>query len=211
MNLPYEVQCFKPFENEDGKNEFTIKLKQKFDFDDVTEMFSKCVKKYQTFPKELTASEYEKLRQIPSDTEEKAKPTIPVSVGLDYVNFCPVVVDAGESHVIAVYAKKDFGKPNLINLLLGEIIKQKSQARLVLFDDGRNELKPIYEKYSSTVDCVLINKFEESELPLNDGTTITKKLSSLQQFYLYLNKNYLALDKGFLAEIYGLPRDLKTS
>lgn len=44
---------------------------------------------------------------------------------------------------------------------------------------------------------------------MKDGTTISRKISPLQQFYIYLNENYIELDKRFLAGIYGVSENLK--
>ena len=125
MNLPYEVQCLLPYKpaktggGADSEEEFLSKLRQKFGFEDGKYM--RCAKKYRTFPKELTAGEYEKLKQNPGEEKEERK--IPVSVGLDYVNFCPITVDLGQSHVIAIYGKRDFGKTNLLSLLLEGLLE----------------------------------------------------------------------------------------
>ena len=43
---------------------------------------------------------------------------------------------------------------------------------------------------------------------LNDGTIKKKKLSPIQQFYLYLNENYISIDKRFMAGIYGLSKEM---
>lgn len=79
------------------------------------------------------------------------------------------------------------------------------------FDDGRNQLNKIYEKYETVRNCVLINKFDKKDLTLRDGTIVNRKLSPLQQFYLYLNENYIELDKKFLAGMYGVSENLKKS
>ena len=65
------------------------------------------------------------------------------------------------------------------------------------------------EKYKVMGDCILFNKFEKKDLQLRDGTTVSRKLSPLQQFYIYINENYMELDKKFLAGIYGLSENLK--
>lgn len=209
MNLPYEIQCALPYRTEDSEQEadteeiFLEKLQQKFWYSD--NKYRKCVKKYQTFPKELTKDEYEKLKQYPDGVDISSENQ--VSVGLDYVDCYPVNVNPETSHVIAIYGKKEFGKTNLLNLLLRGFIKQKKETRIVFFDDGRNQLNAIYEELIKVTDAVLINKFEETELCLNDGSVYTKKLSPLQQFYVYLNENYISIDKRFLAGIYGLSRE----
>lgn len=209
MNLPYEVQCTLPYSvenidcNAETEDSFIAKIKQKFDYS--ANGYNKCVKKYQTFPKELTRGEFESLKQQPKDEENVSSSSI--SVGLDYVDFYPVNVDLEKSHVIAIYGKKEFGKTNLLNLLLNGFIEQKSDARVVFFDDGRNQLRDIYGNLKSKCDCMLINKFEEIELTLKDGTKKIRKLSPLQQFYVQLNENYISLDKpNHLAEIYGLSK-----
>ena len=55
----------------------------------------------------------------------------------------------------------------------------------------------------------MINKFDKKDLTLRDGTIVNRKLSPLQQFYLYLNENYIELDKKFLAGMYGVSENLK--
>jgi len=210
MNLPYEVQTTLPYNvkgnSPKGNTEevFVEKLKEKFGYENNT--YIKSVKKYQTFPKELTRDEYDTLKQTPEDIKDESKEI--VSVGLDYVDFYPVNVDVDESHVIAIYGKRDFGKTNLLNLLVDGFINQKKDAQIVLFDDGRNQLKSLYESYKDKVDCTIINKFEEVELTLNDGTKNIKKLSPLQQFYVYLNENHVTLDKRFLGAFYGTSKEM---
>lgn len=209
MNLPYEVQSTLPYKEDgtdtdaDTKEIFLQKVRDKFGYS--SGKYSKCVKRYQTFPKELTKSEYEKIKQHQKDGAKELK--LPVSVGLDYVDFYPVTVDLEQSHVIAVYGKKEFGKTNLLNLLIDGLAEQKPDARIVFFDDGRNQLEDIYIRHKGKLDCKMINKFEEVQLSLTDGTTKTRKLSPIQQFYVYLNENYISLDKpNYLADIYGVSK-----
>ncbi len=210
MNLPYEVQCTLPYkvkteDNADTEETFFTKLKQKFIYAD--EKYSRAVKKYQTFPKELTAAEFEKIKQQPTESEKE--PKLPVSVALDYVDFCPVTVDLEQSHVISIYGKKEFGKTNLLNLLLNGITKQKPNSRIVFFDDGRNQLKDVYDKYQSKNDSVYFNGFSEKSIELDAAgskqeETKTKKLSPLQRFYLYLNDNYIDLPKSLIGSMFNV-------
>lgn len=209
MNLPYEVQCALPYkpENADGSGDtersFFEKIKQKFNFSEGK--YLKCVKKYWTFPNELTKEEYEKLKQHSKEESKELK--LPVSVGLDYVNFYPVTVDLEQSRVIAIYGKKEFGKTNLLNVLLSGFAQQKQDAEIIFFDDGRNQLEPVYNSFKDKLDCTLINKFKEVELSLLDGTQKTRKLSPLQQFYVYLNEKHISLDKAnYMADIYGVSK-----
>lgn len=211
MNLPYEVQCFLPYKsgNEESRADteidFERKLKQKFGFSE--DGFTKCVKKYQTFPKELIRAEYEKLKQQPKGETKDLK--LPVSVGLDYVDFYPVSVDLEQAHVVAIYGKKEFGKTNLLNLLLDGFTKQKKDWRMVLFDDGRNQLREIYEKFRERGDCAYYNGYSEESIKLeaagSKGEEMrTRKVSPLQRFYLYLNDNYLELPRSLIGGMFGV-------
>lgn len=168
MNLPYEVQCTLPYSNKDAggrstEETFITNLKRKFNFSDGK--YQSCVKKYQTFPKELTPGEYEKIKQIPPVGE---KPTLlPVDVALDYVDFCPVTVDLGQSHVIAIYGKREFGKTNLLKMLLHGVTQQKTDVRIVFLDDGRNQLKELSAAYEKELETVYFNGFSEGSVTLS--------------------------------------------
>lgn len=215
MNLPYEVQCRFPYgtrtqgrvETDEG---FQQNLRNKFGYADGA--YLRCVQKYQTFPKELTAAEYETLKQTPPPKERE--PRLPVGVGLDYVDFYPVTVDMKESGVIAIYGKKEFGKTNLLRLLLKGALQQEKNTRLVFLDDGRNQLRKLYEKYRTGADCVYFNGFAEESLTLSEAKTVAgktvpeqnevKKLSPLQRFCLYLHKHYLDISGSFVVEMFGL-------
>lgn len=165
MNLPYEVQCRSPYgaksgAGADSAEDFQENLRKKFGYKDGK--FLRCVQKYQTFPKELTAADFEKLKQTPLPRDRK--PRLPVNVGLDYVDFYPVGVDLRESSVIAIYGKKEFGKTNLLRQMLKGAVEQDKQTRLVFVDDGRNQLKGFYDKYRGSCDCVYFNGFGEETL-----------------------------------------------
>ena len=228
MNLPYEVQCVVPYEQEgegagegevaggsgsdarqNSRTAFFENLRQKFGYDG--KQYTRSVKKYQTFTNEFTRKEYDELRQLAPDIEPASPAS--VSVGLDYVDFYPVEVDLDKSHVIAIYGKKEFGKTNLLELLIDGFIEQQKEARIVFFDDGRNQLQSIYDRVCGSMESVLINRFEEQELPLFDGenrSTVTRKLSPLQQFYLYLNEYHCEIPKRILADAYGLNWELSS-
>lgn len=210
MNLPYEVQCTLPYRvgdegHADTEEVFVDKLHQKFNFED--NCYVRCVKKYQMFPEELTAADFEKIRQQSSNVEKELK--FPVSVALDYIDFCPVTVDLEQSHVISIYGKKEFGKTNLLQLLLAGIVRQKTNVRMVFLDDGRNQLRDIYHKYQGKIDSVYFNGFSEEAIklvatPQKAEETRTKKLSPLQRFYLYLNDNYLDLPKILIGSMFNV-------
>lgn len=207
MNLPYEVQCSFPYAEKreadaDTAEDFREKLGHKFGYSDGK--YLRCVQKYQTFPKELTAEAFEKLKQTPPDREHE--PQMPVSVGLDYVDFYPVTVDLRESNVLAIYGKKEFGKSNLLRMLLKGVLRQEPDARLVLLDDGRNQLKGLHEKYHKN--SVYFNGFAEETLSLsatklNPAEVVSKKFSPLQRFCLYINEHYLEISPRTIVEMFG--------
>lgn len=203
MNLPYEVQCHLP----DNKD-FIKNLNKKFCFDENSRTYGKCVKKYLTFPKELTFSMYHELVSEKTDTQNEG---CPVSVGLDYIDFKPITVDFEKSHVIAVYGKKEFGKTNLLDLIADGISDRIKDARFVFLDDGREQLASLYKRFTdNNKDCIMFSKFEKLNLTRKDGTVVeNKKLSPLQQFYIYLNENYIEFDKRILASYYELSDQLK--
>lgn len=203
MSLPYEVQCCQPESVDDELSEFNRCLKKKFCYNEDEKIFEKQAFKYLTFPSELTEAEYEKYKSKGNETG------LSVSVGLDYVNFDTVSIDFEKSRISAVYGKKEFGKTNLLNLLLDGISQKDPQTRFVFFDDGREQLLEIYERISKKYNSVMINKFDTLELERKDGSSVTKKLSPVQQFYIYLNKHYMDLDKKTLASYYDLSDQLK--
>lgn len=250
MNLPYEVQCRLPYGKDssqkgDTSDSFLDNLRKKFGY--AHEKYVRCVKKYQTFPKELTAESFRKLKQ-PLPAGEPAY-QLPVSVGLDYVDFYPVTVDLAQSHVVAIYGKKEFGKTNLLKMFLAGLASQKKDARLVFLDDGRNQLKDLYGRYRGEMDCVYFNGFEETSISLKavrsaastaaaapksavsvpgrtaaprlnvsiptpsipetaaapaKPETVTKKLSPLQRFYLYLDEHYIDVEPNRIGSMFGL-------
>ena len=216
MNAPYELQCYiaDPLDN---TTNYIQTLKDKFKFDEDSNVYTRCVKKYLTFSGDLTFSEYDRLKQTPITSEKKSEENpCPVSVGLDYIDFYPVTVDFSESRVIGIYGKKEYGKSNLLRLILDELFKKKSYARFVFFDDGRKQLKEFYEKCESLgLDCKKFieskknmtlppNETENSSFDMSNGFmdvievkktkgSIRKTVSAYQQFYHFINDNYMDL------------------
>jgi len=213
MNLPYEVQCALPYvvknfkdrtrnenDHSNSEDDFWAKLKVKFDYSG--DSFKRTAKKYFSFPQELTKAEYERIKQ-PRDKSELSE-GITIDVGLDYIDFRPVSVNITKSPVIAIYGKREYGKTNLLNLLLDGIVKEEKDVRIVFFDDGRKQLEKKYDSIKKSVSSKYIRNYDVVELSFKDNNTIKKKLSPLQQFYVYLNENYISLGKNLLAGIYGI-------
>ena len=144
MNLPYEIQCAFPYNDDDSAGDtesaFIEKLHRKYLYEEDT--YGRSVKKYQIFPKELTRQEYDKLVL---EKQDAVAPTGgAVSVGLDYVDFLPVSVDLTKSHVLAVYGKKEFGKTNLLNLLLNGHLEKHPDSRWFCLTMGADSCPPKY-------------------------------------------------------------------
>lgn len=216
MNAPYELQCYIA-DSLDNTTNYIQTLKDKFKFDEDSNVYTRCVKKYLTFSGDLTFSEYDRLKQTPITSEKKSEENpCPVSVGLDYIDFYPVTVDFSESRVIGIYGKKEYGKSNLLRLILDELFKKKSYARFVFLDDGRKQLKEFYEKCESLgLDCKKFteskknmtlppNETENSSFDMSNGFmdvievkktkgSIRKTVSAYQQFYHFINDNYMDL------------------
>ena len=209
-NLPYEFQCSAPYITQnnmggsDGSNTeemFKSKLQTKFEFKDGR--FHRRVKKYRTFPKELTRKSYADLLENGRNDGLESQKII--SVGLDYVDFNPVTVDLMKSHVIGIYGKKEFGKTNLLRLLLNKAADCYDNLRIVLVDDGRKQLSSeILGLSVKKTNVVSFSDFSEVELQQRDGSTKKVKRSPLQQFFVYLNENYINWDKKALATSYGI-------
>ena len=107
--------------------------------------FQKSVEKYKKFPSVLDMNAYYQLLGVKDD----GTTGYCVSVGLDYVDFKPVICDFEQSRFLGVYAKRDFGREELINRLINELMNRKvvTERKLVLFDDGREALKEIHKNY----------------------------------------------------------------
>lgn len=211
LNAPYEVQILKCSDISDPESQFVQKLRQKYAYNSETKEFEKTVKKYQTFPQELLPEDYLELKQ-PYSSEDKIPSAAFAEVGLDYVDFKPVGVDFADSRVVAIYGKREFGKTNLLLLLLNKLSDIKRNSRFVLFDDGRKQLKNFAEKLSGESECRYIGEFAPIEVTLADGRKVTRKLSPMLQFYKLLHEEYLSLNKDYrdnpiLEQIYGVDDD----
>lgn len=209
MNSPYEFQCFKASEIQE-ENNFIKNLRLKYGYNsENSEIYQRHAKKYLTFSQELTYEEYEKLRQPLEDIDKKPSSKA-IAVGLDYVDFKPVFADADKSNVWAIYGKKEFGKTNLLSVLLDGLAEKKSEAKYVFFDDGRKQLKDFYDDFNQKgFSCEFIDEFSVKTLTLADGTEITRKLSPMQQFYRYIHEETASLgdydgqNVDVLEQIYG--------
>ena len=136
---PCEFQAFLPFEDEAELKTLILQSRKN------------GVEKLKSFPPELTPnnlSEYcPQIEEVSAD----------VLVGLDYYHHSPITLDFKETHNIAIYGKKQFGKTNLLRLIMNGAFKKYPNARYIFFDDGREQLKEFFEickKTNKKVECV---------------------------------------------------------
>lgn len=157
VNAPYEIHCSfaEPLDSEP----FQTKLREKYRYDAGTGEFLDHVEKFKIFPRELTPAAFADLLEGSPDPAEGARSC--VSVGLDYVDFKPVVCDFRLSRFLAIYAKRDFGREELLNRLVTELMAGEPSRKLVLFDDGRGALEQFR---TLRKDAVYIRKFEEKDV-----------------------------------------------
>ncbi len=208
LNAPYEVQILKSSDIADETSNFIRKLHGKYGYDAATAKFDQEVRKYQTFPQELSYSDFLELKQ-PYSLDERNPSVSFVEVGLDYVDFKPIGVDFDDSRVIAVYGKREFGKTNLLKILLDNLSKIRSTFRFIFFDDGRKQLLDFYNKFKFELNCEYIGEFKAVDVSLANGRIVKRKLSPMQQFYKLIHEDYISLNKDFvdnpiLNQIYGV-------
>ncbi len=125
-----EFQCFLPFPSLEDE-QYVQALKERT---------ARKPNKYKmvSFGKVLTDSNFGEYCAAKVEKKDKVGDIV---VGLDYYEHQPVRVNARDSRAIAIYGKREFGKTNLLHLLLRGIKKEWPEARFVYMDDGRNELK----------------------------------------------------------------------
>ncbi len=217
MNYPYELQCYYASDITDN-GEYIKLLRKKFDYDFDHGLYNQKVRKYLTFSGDLTIDEYNRLRQNSKNDDIEDTKLINTSVGLDYIDFNAVNINFSETKVLGIYGKKEYGKTNLLRIILNDLFLKKKNVRYVFLDDGRKGLSEFYNKCKSlNLECeVFAETKKKMELPplgtsdvmpsISDGfigildkkpsvkdKTIHKTLSSLQQFYHFINDNYMDL------------------
>lgn len=157
---PREFQTFLPFEDE--KKEFSEFVSS------LSEIPYRAEKLY-GFNGDLTADNFSEnssgnvsIEQVEQLEENQNS----VTVGLDYYEHLPVLLNLDEMHSIGIYGKKKFGKSNLLKVLLNSIRKKHPKYKIVFFDDGRNQLFDIYESDKQNAvynkDVTEFNEFLES-------------------------------------------------
>lgn len=93
--------------------------------------------------------------------------------GLDYYTCQPVQIDLYNAKTIAIYGKKQFGKTNILKLIL-KSLSHKENMRVVYFDDTRKELTDSQkgiQKY--------LNQFGQQQI-----------ITSEEELAIFISQNY---------------------
>ncbi|MCR4645630.1 MAG: hypothetical protein K5695_09520 [Oscillospiraceae bacterium] len=144
-----ELQAFLPFENE--REELVEFLRG-------MEHFSCSVEKLQGFGDELTEQNFCEYCADHNSIPAVESQGDWITVGLDYYEHKPVIVDLKDMHSIGIYGKKKFGKTNLLQILLHGIQKKHPEYRIILVDDGRKQLLEFHD--ASNPFSVYMDKIE---------------------------------------------------
>lgn len=212
LNSPYEFQCYIAEDIEDNDSDIAIGLDRIFgrisETHSDSDLYNKHAKRYMTFPQELKLSEYMHLKQ-PLDADDAIPSETSIAVGLDYVDFKPIYADLENSRAIAIYGKRNFGKTNLLSVLIDGILNKRNDVQFVLLDDGRKQLQSIHENIKQKgMESILFQKFEAISISYEDGSNDCRKLSPLYQFYKFIHEEILSFGdpyykENIYREIYG--------
>lgn len=175
--------------------------------DGLKKHFDGTVTKYSRFPEVLTAEFYSKFSgALPCANTHYA------DIGLDYTESKPIMADFDAAKCIAIYGKKDFGKTNLLKLLLKGFL-QKTEHDFVFFDDGREQLKWFSNQVGESRKVYFCG-YEERKLTYKEKTTgpekeVDVKLSPMQLLIKHIHEYYLdlsqtrRLDNLVLKDVFG--------
>ena len=152
----YEFQCFMPFAAKEDEEYICSLVERTAEYPNEHIMA--------TFDKDLT---WDNFAQYCERDATKGLTIDHVIVGLDYYEHKPIAVNIAERKPIAIYGKRQFGKTNLLRILLNGIKVSNPDALFVYFDDGREQLRDFYEhrKYHISdneehfADAVALNNF----------------------------------------------------
>ena len=191
----YEFQSYLPFESDKLElapfiQEITDKNKEYLP----TRLIS--------FTKSLTVDNFEENTYTHIPYERVKHDSDGIVIGLDYYRHEPVCIVPDESRCIGIYGKKSYGKTNLLNLLVCNMLMMEDEniGQVVMFDDGRKELEGLTEfirkTYGTDVTvyydrtdfqnyirnlCNSFKKTEVTEKKTNSDTTVQQNNSPLSQ------------------------------
>lgn len=182
MQMPYELQL--NVADDIHSASFREGLKQHF---------GGTVTKYSRFPEVLTAESYSRFSGVLPRANTHC-----ADIGLDYTEGKPVTADFDTAKCFAIYGKKDFGKTNLLKLLLKGFL-QETQYDFVFFDDGREQLK-WFSNQVSEGRRVYFSGYEERKLTYKEKAAgpvkeADVKLSPMQLLIKHIHEYYLDLSQ----------------
>lgn len=169
---PCEFQAYLPFKTE-GEVKALIASTSAFG-----------IEKLRSFPQELTFDNY---NEYCTDINLTAGEIL---VGLDYSEQNPVTVDFDDVRNIAIYGKKQFGKTNLLRLLLHGVLREYPGANYMFFDDMRGQLKEFYDYASnhtsgSVTYITQLNVLMDEVIRIKDGRSMGTTFMILQNKILF--------------------------
>lgn len=129
----FEFQCYLPFDPKTEEADLKAMIQ--------ADKREKNENALAAFGKELTA---ENLADYCCDDPDAEVPAHEITLGLDYEEHRRVTVDIDLNRAIAIYGKRQFGKTNLLGLLLRGIHCKYPGAHYVFLDDGRKQLEEFY-------------------------------------------------------------------
>ncbi len=161
-----EFQCLLPFADEDAQFAQWVQAMEA--------KYVNCPKpeKLKPFSEILDAKNFAEYAADGS-TLESCQEKYDIVVGLDYYEHKPVAINLTDTHTIAIYGKRKFGKTNLLHVIMKELMAEHADSRFIFFDDGRKELQPFHEALPQGDNNVYITNYPDFDLYLekNDYTT----------------------------------------
>lgn len=151
---PFEFQCFLPFAEEARElGGFMEEMNRRAQSSGMPE-------KMIAFGKELTKENFQAYNADHEPYEVCDACDDSIVVGLDYYEHRPVSIQFRQSPAIAIYGKRQFGKTNLLTILVTALIKKHPNFRLVFFDDGRKQLLQLHNRFAKGENNVYLSKYE---------------------------------------------------
>lgn len=119
-----------------------------------------------SFTKSLTVDNFAENTYTKMSYQQVTEQEKGIVIGLDYYYHKPVCIVPDESRCIGIYGKKSFGKTNLLNLLVCSMLQQNAEriGHVVLFDDGRDELKGLMQFIQENYQDITITHFLDRTL-----------------------------------------------
>lgn len=151
----FEFQGFLPFESD--KNELSPFIQSTVDRIGPEHIPTKLI----SFTKVLTVENFAENTYTSTSYGQAMDRSDGIVLGLDYYYHTPVSLIPSESRSIGIYGKKSFGKTNLLNLLVGNLLLRENDriSTVVMFDDGRRELDGLFSYINETMRGIQVYQF----------------------------------------------------